>query len=124
MVMVNLKMIKNSTQASDNEEEKTHLKNSNGDTTLKEDTKKNAGVGKELEKTVTNKSDGDGTSKDKSGDVWNELENTVTNEINREGSLKQDAKNKTGTVGKKFEKLVMNKSKGAVGNELEKKHNE
>ena len=45
----------------------------------------------------------------------------VTNEINREGSLQQDAKNKTGNVGKKFEKTVTNESKGAVGNELEKK---
>ena len=45
---------------------------------------------------------------------------TVTNEINCEGSLQQEAKNKTGTVGKKFDKPVMNKSKEAVGNELEK----
>ena len=45
---------------------------------------------------------------------------TVTNEINHEGSLQQDAKNKTGTVGKKIDKTVTNESKGAVGNELEK----
>ena len=69
------------------------------------------GVGKELEKIVTNKSNGDGTSKDKSGDVWNELQKTVTNEINCEGSLQQEAKNKTGTVGKKFDKLLRIKVK-------------
>ena len=44
---------KNSTEASDNEEEKIHSKDSNGDATLKQDTKKTAGVGKELENIVT-----------------------------------------------------------------------
>ena len=34
--------------------------------------------------------------------------------------LQQDAKNKTGAVGKKFEKTVTNESKGAVRNKLEK----
>ena len=45
---------------------------------------------------------------------------TVTNEINHEGSLQLDAKNKTGAVGKKFEKTATNESKGALGNKLEK----
>ena len=96
-----------STFGTDIDEEKTDLKDSNGDATLKQDTKKTGAVGKDLEKTVTNESNGDSSSKEdtnKSGDVGNELQKTVTNEINCEGSLQHDANNKTGAVGNKFEK--------------------
>ena len=60
MALLNLKMIKTTLRLLTMMKKKTVSKDSNGDATLKDDTKKTGVVGNDLEKTVMNESNGDG----------------------------------------------------------------